>query len=94
VGTEGSSVSQMKGAFFHELGHHTERQHRFQERGYLLSKKHPHGKLQGEKDAWAIADPYLTEQRAGQKWFKRIALETYITKGKLKFVDVTDLNEE
>lgn len=88
IGTKGNQTL-VKSAFLHELGHQVDRQRAYQEKGYLTEtdfRKTKKIKTEAEINAWKIADPYL--KHPSQKWQKRVALESYMRKGRITFVDV------
>lgn len=81
--------------FYHELGHHVHARRRTgefvtnfesdwmrQTNTILPNIGSSKGAIQNERIAWEYADPFMTEHRPVQKWFKAYALGTYT--GKVK----------
>jgi len=80
LGTKGQKPL-LKATAAHEMGHHIISHQRYQKLG--TSVGFGAGTLREEVQAWKLADPFLKEARAAQKWFGRFALETHRKQGRM-----------
>ncbi|MHA1408485.1 MAG: hypothetical protein ACTSSG_14055 [Candidatus Heimdallarchaeaceae archaeon] len=82
--TEGGKA-QILAVFTHEFGHHVHAYSEYYKTGKIsLDYIQKARRIEAERTAWKIADPFLQDKRALQKWFKRFAMETYLKHGKVK----------
>ncbi len=78
-GLNKKTLPKHKAVIGHEMGHHVHHTGA----DALLTGMNIRGALgapraEKERAAWAIADPFMTDQRAVQKWAKKFALGTYL----------------
>ena len=77
IGVGKGAKAQTLAAFYHELGHHAHAWTGYPRTGRVSAKFLGSGKVERERMAWKLADPFMKEQRAIQKWLKKYALGTY-----------------
>lgn len=93
--------SQIFGIFEHEFGHHAHARFGLEPSmaaaGKISLEFASATKIEREKKAWELADPFMVQRRPIQKWVKRYGLGTYlgiIPRGQRQVLQITGIGVE